>query len=184
MSVSAFRSPMSNHPDYPPVTPESIRRAKEAAHAERLEVEAVIGRPILNPLTRLDDYRTDEKSGTDSIADAVALHIYGRHYDDLPRELRIRVEGAARRALRSPLGPWMQEALTRAYRALDQAMRDEMGALYAQQSKERRQFLAVIAVQSVLSACLSVFELENPFEGNGQALRIYDAAAAEIRGVK
>lgn len=138
----------------------------------------------VSPYQRLDDYRLEERTAQDSIATVISLHLYGRHADEIPIEQRIRVEGAAFRALRSPQAPWMQDALARAYRALDVAMGEAMGALYAQQTKERRMFLAVIAVQAVVGAFISTLELSNPFQGAGDALRVYDSADAAAREVR
>lgn len=138
----------------------------------------------LAPHQRLDDFRLSERCAQDQVAEAISLHLYSRHYDDLPRELRSRVEGAALRAVRSPQTAWVETAMVRAHQTLDRAMAHEMGLSYAQQSVARRQALASIGVQAVLGALIAVFELENPFTGPGDALRVYDAAAAAQQEVR
>jgi hypothetical protein len=131
-------------------------------------------------LARLDGYRLEERCAQDIVAEAIARKVYCRHYDELPRDLRIRVEGSALRAIRAPQSAWMREALTRAHLNLDRAMRDEMGAVYASQKPERRLALSVMAVQAVIAALIGTLEVAEPFEGPGDALRTYDAAIVEI----
>lgn len=138
----------------------------------------------LSPLDRLDDIRADEKCGHDVIAEAISQHLYGRSYDTLPQANRTSVERAALRAIRGPQTAWMREALTRAYANLDRAMAAEMGMGYAQQTKERRMALAYIGVEAVLAAFVGTLEIDNPFDGPGDVLRVYDAAQLEAKGIR
>lgn len=187
---------MSNPDDYPQ-TAETVRAAIEASNAERRRINAQIGKPAIplhpepefHPVNadahqRLRDFRLDERCGVDTVAQAISRHLYGRSYDDLPASVRVRVEGAALRAVRSPQGAWMAEALKRAHLNLDRAMAQEMGPIYQMQAPAARQAQVRIAVQIVVSALLSVLEVEFPFSGAGEALPVYVAADAAAREVK
>lgn len=167
-----------------PVTPESIRAAIEASNAERSAIGIPPHQPHGSPLARLDDLRREERCGVDAVAEAISLSLYAKHCDEIKdRAVRNRIEGAARRAIRSPQGAWMALALRRAHVALDTVMAHEMGPLYRMQAPEARQSQARIAVQVVIAALIGALELENPFEG-AEGLAVYDAAAAAAKEVK
>lgn len=138
----------------------------------------------VSPYHRLDELRREERYAHHQVADTVALWLYGRSSDDLPASVRTRVEGAALRALRAPQGAWMAVALQRAHVALDEAMAQEMGPVYRMQAPAARQAQARIAVQIVVAAFIGTLELSNPFDGAGDALKVYDAADAAQREVR
>lgn len=174
--------------DYPQ-TADSIRRALEFSNAERRRISELTGRVIPlhpvpgSPQSRLDDFRLDERCAVDGIADAISFYLYGKAYDRLPVSVRTRVEGAALRAVRAPQAAWTSAAWMRAHKALDHAMTEAMGPVFAMQAPAARQALARIGVASVLSALTGVFEVAEPFE-IGDALQIYDAATAAQREVR
>lgn len=175
--------------DLPPVTDASVEAAIDAANRERAEAATVTG--IVLPTVerrsvyeRLDDFRKDERCGHDLVADAISLHLYGKHADELPREVRSRVERSALRALRGAQPAWQGEALKRAVLTHDRAMVEEMGRAYAGQAPERRKALAYIAVHVVQAAFVGALEISDPFDGPGQAIKVYEAAQSDIREVK
>lgn len=181
------RSPV----EFDPPTQASIRRALEASNEERQKVNEQIGREVIplhplpgSPQQRLDDLRLEERCAVDAIAQSISRSLYGKDYDRLRPANRIRVEGAARRALRTPQGVWIAEATRKAHLALERAMAQEMGPVFQMQAPEARQAQARIGVQAVLSALISVLELQNPFNGDGEALPIYEAAVAAAREVR
>lgn len=133
---------------------------------------------------RLDNYRLDERCAADQIAEVISLHLYGKHYDEIPRDQRAKVEGAALHAIRAAQLTWNSEASARAIVALDQAMCSEMGLPYAGQPLVRRQQLALIGATVVQAALTGTLDLSNPFNGPGEALRVYDAAAAQAQEVR
>lgn len=140
--------------------------------------------PVAAAFTRLDDLTREERCGQAAVAEAISLHLYGKHYDELPPSVRARVEGAALRALRSPQGAWQSEALKRAHLNLDRAIAQEMGPTFGMLAPLQRQALARVGVQAVLAALLGVFEVSHPFNGSGDALKVYEAAAAAAQEVR
>lgn len=138
-----------------------------------------------NPLDRYDSFRLFERCVVDQIAEIVSQHLYTRSYDRLPLSERVLVEGAALRAVRMAQAPWRAEAFKRATQALDRALAQSMGlASYALLSDADRIARARIGVQAVLSAQLGVLEVSDPFDGPGEAIRIYTAAEAEAKEIK
>lgn len=138
----------------------------------------------ISPLDRLDDYRKEERCITDTIANTISLHLYGKHYDQLPHAERRRVEMAALHAIRASQLTWNQYAAERAWKALDDAMCQELGMAYAAQPLERRKTLARIGAVVVQQALCNALDLANPFVGNGDALRVYEAADAAVKDVQ
>jgi hypothetical protein len=126
-------------------------------------------------LVKLDERRRDERCVQDQIAEILSGHLYGKHYDELPADARIAVEGAAMRAIRAVQPAWRRVALERARTALSDALRAEMGRDFAGYSDNRREALAIIGARAVLSAQIGIYEVADPFDGPGEALRIYRA---------
>lgn len=141
--------------------------------------------PVLMPdaRERLDDYVEAEKNGADLVAIEISKHLYGRPYDELPPANRRRVEAMAVHAIRGSQLTWNTLAAERATAALDQAMCRELGMPYAGQPFERRRRLAIIGMQIVDAGLRGVLDLEHPFDGPGQALKVYDKAEEECRQV-
>jgi hypothetical protein len=64
---------MSTQPDDPPVTPESVRRAIDAANAERQRFTRATGKVIpLHPLPSEEDYQ--RRDGIDALTLLVEAH--------------------------------------------------------------------------------------------------------------
>lgn len=150
-------------------------------HTQHSQGHSQMQQPPSGVRSRLDEFRLDERCAVDALATEISRHLYNRHYDQLPRSLRVKVEGAALRAIRSPQLAWNREAWLKAYGALEDAMRREMGADFAQMPAARRATLAHLGAQAVLTALVSIFEVEQPFEDVSQALRVYDTARAQAR---
>lgn len=141
-------------------------------------------RPVSSAIDRLDSFTLFERCAVDQIATVISRELYGRPYDEISRGARVKVEGAARHALRAPHTAWMKEARVRAYLALEGAMKEQMGREFATLPAPKRSTLAQIGVSVVLAAVVSALELERPFESPGAALRIYDEADAERKAVR
>src|SRR5207253_4814957 len=101
-----------------------------------------------------------------------------------PALRRARVERAALRAVRSAQMAWDAESTKYSIVRLDRAMAVEMGMTYAAQAIIRRQSLALIGVSAVECAQASVLEIEHPFDGPGDALKVYDKAAEDVRRIR
>lgn len=135
-------------------------------------------------LEQYDNHRLYERCVVDQIAEIVSQHLYTKSYDRLPAPARVLVEGAALRAVRVAQAPWRAEAHRRATVALEHALAVDMGAAFAALSPADRTARARNGVRAVLGALVGVLEVGDPFEGPGDAMRIYHAAEQEAKELR
>lgn len=135
-------------------------------------------------LERYDSYRLHERCIADYLAEILSQHLYTKSYDRLPTPERMAVEGSALRAVRMAQGPWRNEAYRRATLALERALTQEMGATFASLPATGRTVLARIGARAVFGALIGVLEVGDPFDGPGDAMRIYQAAEEEAKDIR